>query len=292
MRAESAASVGSRVLRNGPMPGDPRIATAIPLAATAVGSVWLPPMAFAAVTGVVVALAAWEWSALSGVGAPARRALYVAVVTGIGAALALVPGAERATGFLMFAAALFWAAALALVVATQAGRFSLARWPTLRASCGVFVLVPAWLGLVRLRIAHGGVADVLFLLVLIWCTDTAAYYAGRKWGRHRLCEAVSPGKSWEGALAGLLAGILVAVLYAAYGNGPERAMVIFLAIAALTIAISIVGDLFESMVKRSANLKDSGTLLPGHGGVLDRIDSLTAAVPVFLLGVALAGGPP
>lgn len=265
----------------------------MPLAAAAIACVWwLPPAAFRVAVGFVVALAAWEWSTIALIHDRKWRCLFVAAVIGSGAGLAAALPETHAPRYLMGVSAAFWVGALAMVIGTQKRRFSLARWPRSRAACGVFVLVPAWLGISDLRSWHGGAADVLFLLLLVWSADIAAYYAGKSWGRHRLCDVVSPGKSWEGAAAGVLAGTVLAFAYSASGNGRLQAMVIFVAVAAVTVMASIIGDLFESMVKRSADLKDSGTLLPGHGGVLDRIDSLTAAVPIFLLGLPLAGRGP
>ncbi|MBI1732858.1 MAG: CDP-archaeol synthase [Gammaproteobacteria bacterium] len=266
-----------------------RTATAVPLAVAIIaGVLLLPSGAFTGIVGAAVTLAAWEWSALAGIVALTRRCLYVAALIGAGAAVCLAP-ALQATTHVMAGAAGFWIAALLMIVATQRRRFAFDQWPRLRALSGALVLLPAWLGLVQLHAGAGGTHEVIFLLLLVWSADTAAFYAGRKWGRHRLCPEVSPGKSWEGAVAGLVAGVVLAAVYAALRNASGRAMVIFVLLAAFTVAASIVGDLFESMIKRSANRKDSGTLLPGHGGMLDRMDSLTAAVPVYLLGLPLAG---
>lgn len=269
-----------------------RVTTAVPLAgACAAGVYFLPPFAFAACLGVVVTLGAWEWTALAGISAPRKRFLYVAILVALGFALLHLTEFARPIDVAL-SAMVFWLFALVLVTATQLGRFNLGRWPWLRAATGVPVLLPAWLGLSQLHAGPDGPKQVLFLLILVWCADIAAYFAGRTWGRRRLCPEVSPGKSWEGAWAGVLAGAALGILFAVFRNLSLPTMLRFALLAAVTVAASIVGDLFESMVKRSANVKDSGTLLPGHGGILDRVDSLTAAAPIYLFGLQFAGAQP
>jgi phosphatidate cytidylyltransferase len=147
---------------------------------------------------------------------------------------------------------------------------------------GLIVLGGTFLALLRLRIEFGP-ASILVLLVLIWGADTAAYFAGRTWGRHKLLVNVSPGKSWEGVYGALLAMLLLAVATRTFIPGAMDNL--FLVLALVTTVFSIVGDLNESLYKRQAGVKDSGQLLPGHGGILDRIDSLTAAAPVFYTGL-------
>ena len=269
-----------------------RIATAIPLAAACAAAVWfLPSPVFAAVVGAIVLLGAWEWSALAGMAATPARCAYVAVLLIVGGALVGTAAASLASWFAL-GAVIFWAGGLLLVMATERGRFSLQRWPVMRLLCGALVLLPMWLCLSALHAAPHGPMQVLFLLLLVWGADIAAYVAGRAWGRRRLCPAVSPGKSWEGAWAGLFAGGVLGLLFALSQNLPVPGMLRFALLAGITVVASIVGDLFESMVKRSANVKDSGTLLPGHGGILDRIDSLTAAAPIYLFGLHYAGSQP
>ncbi|MGH8721338.1 MAG: phosphatidate cytidylyltransferase, partial [Burkholderiales bacterium] len=143
----------------------------------------------------------------------------------------------------------------------------------LLAFAGVAVLLPAGLAMVALPARH-----VLAVLVLTWIADTAAYFAGTRWGRRKLAPAVSPGKTWEGAAGGIAAALVYAAIMAAMTEGIAWAP--FLGAAALLTALSIVGDLFESAAKRQAAVKDSGALLPGHGGILDRIDSATSTLPV------------
>jgi phosphatidate cytidylyltransferase len=148
---------------------------------------------------------------------------------------------------------------------------------------GVVVLVAPWVALMGLRDDFGP-AYVLFLLLLIWVADTGAYFAGRRWGRRKLAPTISPGKTWEGVFGAGMATLAFALVGAAVLEEGAR-WPGFVAVCMVTVGFSIVGDLFESMMKRQRGVKDSGSLLPGHGGVLDRFDSLTAAAPAFLLGL-------
>ena len=146
-------------------------------------------------------------------------------------------------------------------------------------AAGLVVLVPAALAMVALA-----PAEALLVLAVVWIADTAAYLAGRRWGRHKLAPAISPGKTWEGAAGGLIGAAAYAMILSILFAGTQATrMAVFLGAAALLVAVSILGDLFESAAKRQAGVKDSGTLLPGHGGIMDRIDSATAVLPIAAL---------
>jgi phosphatidate cytidylyltransferase len=152
---------------------------------------------------------------------------------------------------------------------------------------GVLALVPAWLALVRLRLdVPRGAEWMLFTLILVFAADIGAFFAGRRYGRVRLAPAVSPGKTWEGVLGGAAMSALVALAGSEWFGVPVQS---FLPLCLATVAFSIVGDLTESLLKRFAGVKDSGTLFPGHGGVMDRIDSVTGAAPVLLFGLSVLG---
>jgi phosphatidate cytidylyltransferase len=158
------------------------------------------------------------------------------------------------------------------------------------AVAGILALVPAWIALARLRVDfERGAEWVLFALILVQLADIGAFFAGRRFGRHRLAPSVSPGKTWEGVIGGFIASGLVAVL-GSHRFGIPLAQ--FLPVCFAVVAFSIVGDLTESLLKRFAGLKDSGRLFPGHGGVMDRIDSVTAAAPVLFFGLILIGVTP
>jgi phosphatidate cytidylyltransferase len=152
------------------------------------------------------------------------------------------------------------------------------------AGAGLLVLVPAWLALARLHAA--GPQWLLFLILLVVAADVGAYFAGRRFGNNKLAPRVSPGKTWEGVLGGFVAAALLAAVGVWWFkvDAPR-----FLALCIVVVVASIIGDLTESLFKRHAGLKDSGRLLPGHGGLLDRVDSVTAAAPVFLIGLERLG---
>ncbi|WP_104204781.1 phosphatidate cytidylyltransferase [Billgrantia saliphila] len=250
---------------------------------------WLAPLmlaglfgladgAFAAFTGVIVLLAAWEWANLAGVTMAGRRlalvaglALLMALLWWFGAALAAWP---------LWVAVAGWALNLYWVVHYPAKSD---QWGSTaaRLAMGLWVLLPAWVGFNVLR--EMGSVWLLYVLLLVWGADIGAYFSGRAWGRRKLSPAVSPGKSWEGVFGGLAVTLLLAVLFAVWQRlGMSGGLGLALATAAVAL-VSVLGDLLESMLKRFRGIKDSSQLLPGHGGVLDRIDSLTAAVPLFAL---------
>lgn len=241
--------------------------------------------ALAAVLGVFLALAAAEWAGLAGATSAGARASYagVTVLLGFVSWIALVDAAARQ--LVLAVVAVGWCLALASVLLAERGRSLLPTRRGLRAVLGWFVLVPLWLSLLWLHAERPPL--LLGLFALVWLADSAAFFVGRRWGRHRLAPTVSPGKTWEGAAGAAAAVPLVAVpLVFLPGVGWSRLPELCL-LCGVAVAASVIGDLFESQVKRQAGVKDSGILLPGHGGVLDRVDSLTAAAPLFYWGMNL-----
>lgn len=256
-----------------------RVLTALVLAPLALAGLFvLPGVGFALFTGAVVLLGAWEWANLAGLERPAGRLAYVA---GLGAlmALAWLSGVTQALWPLWIAVAgwllsLYWVARY-----PQASQ----QWraPGVRLAMGSWVLLPCWVGFLQLRAS--GIEWLLYVLLLVWVADIGAYFAGRRFGRRKLAPQVSPGKSWEGVYGGLAATSLLALGFAAWlGLGVGEGSWLVVATLGVTL-VSVLGDLLESMLKRLRGIKDSGSLLPGHGGILDRVDSLTAAVPLFAL---------
>ena len=263
-----------------------RIITALILGPLAVVAIlFLPHVALMGVLAAAVLAGAWEWSAFPGFTRHSARWAYVGCVAAcLVAAWWWLDSGRGTLDGLLYATLAWWLFALIWVVAAP-GRVN----PLSAGIAGLFVLVPAWLALVRLHAAAP--ALMLFLLLLAVSADIGAYFAGRRYGRHKLAPQVSPGKTWEGVLGGLLASGGMAAIGVAWFS-PDRGLANpagFIALCLVVVVASIIGDLTESMFKRHAGLKDSGTLLPGHGGVLDRVDSITAAAPVFLLGLERLG---
>lgn len=255
-----------------------RILTAIGLVAVlALVLLGLPPTLAVLALAAMVLAGAWEWAALAGLEGPVARLAYIGGCALVMAALWF--GTVEAARFecALSIILLGWIPLYGWI-AFAPGR----RHRGLAAIAGAWALAPMWLALTRLYLQAGqGAEMVVFVLVLIWAADIGAYFAGRHFGRLRLAPIVSPNKTWEGVLGGLFAGSLVALAGAAWFHLPPSG---FLGLCIAAVLLSVVGDLLESMLKRQRGMKDSGSLLPGHGGMLDRIDSLTAAVPLLALG--------
>jgi phosphatidate cytidylyltransferase len=262
-----------------------RILTAVALGAALLGIVlFLPPSVTLGVFALIVLVGAWEWSLFPRFPAPLARFLYVLLIA-VGMALAYQATRDAARlDALMWLALAWWAVAFLWVTLAPA-----AHNRATVAGAGLIVLVPAWVALANLyQTPAGGAWRVLFLLALVWAADIGAFFAGRAFGRLKLAPRVSPSKTWEGVLGGLALSAIVASLGAGLFGLPRLA---FLSLCLAVVLLSIVGDLTESMFKRYAGLKDSGSVFPGHGGVLDRIDSVTAAAPAFLLGMRWLDSP-
>jgi phosphatidate cytidylyltransferase len=255
-----------------------RVLTALVLVAVLLGvMLGLPPIATVWLITALILLGAWEWAAFIRADSMAARVGFVAVIAALLLAGWLwVLESTWMRPIMAVAVAWWFLAFLWIMVAPEKVR------PLTAALAGVFALVPCWLALVYFAthtVPHAG--WVLFTLALVWAADTGAYFAGRFLGKVPLAPRVSPKKTWEGVLGGLLVGGVVAAIGGSWlGAGGFS----FISLCVAVAAISVVGDLTESMLKRAAGLKDSGSLFPGHGGVLDRIDSVTAAAPTLVLG--------
>lgn len=257
-----------------------RVLTAVILGPLFILGVFLlPPTWFALLAGAVVLLGAWEWARLSGFQGTGPA---IAAVTAVAILMAVVYRfREPASEPLLAAACAAWLAVAALLYHRRA-RAPVSWPPAARLASGALVLVPAWLALVALQDIEPGA--VFIFLVVIWAADTGAYFAGRRWGRRKLAPAISPGKSVEGVGGGVLAAAAAAAVLGYFWDMEGWRWPALVAWSVLVVLVSVSGDLFESNWKRLVKLKDSGGMLPGHGGVLDRIDSVTAAAPFFALG--------
>jgi phosphatidate cytidylyltransferase len=268
-----------------------RVITAIVLAAIFLGALFgLPPAGWTLFAACVLAAGAWEWGGFARRTAPARFA-YAAGTVAAGLALAWFLGLAggRPGALALFpvygAAVAFWVLGAPWWLARQPRTPS--AWLIL--GVGWVVLLPTFLALVHLRNIHP--VTLLVFMMLVWIADIAAYFAGRRFGRNKLAPSISPGKTREGLYGALAATTAFAIVWitllrvhapALVRDVPGSLAWMILLVAALTL-LSVVGDLFESALKRQAGLKDSGSLLPGHGGVLDRIDALTAVLPAAAL---------
>lgn len=249
-----------------------RVASGVTLAGIVLAALaWLPDSGRAAFFLLFALVAAYEWAKLAGVsGAPA----LIGGVAATGALLVvlwLLPPARTA---MLVAAAVFWLVA-AVVVCMYPASARLVRHAGFALPVGLLALGGAWCALTTLP-----PAVVIWVLAAVAAADTCAYFAGRRFGTHRLAPRASPGKTWEGAAGGAVGALGCGVVAAWWADAPLAA---WLGLAAALFAASVVGDLFESVLKRTRGVKDSGALLPGHGGVLDRVDSVLAAAPAVAL---------
>lgn len=255
-----------------------RIITALLLLPIALGGFFLLDGAnFALFIGAVVALGGWEWARLAGLAAQPLRIAYAALVAVLLYGLYVFP---QLAAKVLLIAVVWWLLATLLVLNYPRSKVVFRSLPS-KALIGLLILLPAWQGLVLLKQWPLGNYLIVAVMVLVWGADIGAYFAGRAFGKRKLAPQVSPGKSWEGVLGGLLACLLIALAVGLYRHWGAVELALALASTLLLVMVSVVGDLTESMFKREAGIKDSSNLLPGHGGILDRIDSLTAAVPLF-----------
>jgi phosphatidate cytidylyltransferase len=256
-----------------------RIVSAVFIAVLLVLAVlWLPAPWSAATLTLVLLAGAWEWSAFIGEKL-LPRLLFLAGLAALCALWWQVSESRQGMRAVLWAAFAYWTlATLWLIASRQTTRLLIGLG-------GMLALSFAWVALVRMRVDwEQGQLAVFYALLIVWLADSGAYFAGRQWGVTRLAPQVSPGKTWAGLWGGLAACALLALGVAVWRGLP---LLPLLAVTLVVSLYSVVGDLTESMAKRFAGVKDSGRLIPGHGGVLDRFDSLLAAAPILMLGIEL-----
>jgi phosphatidate cytidylyltransferase len=245
----------------------------------------LSPLHFEWLTFIFVLIGAWEWSSLMGLKTKYQRVCYPILISALLPLSVFIP-------YVLWVGFIFWLVAFLLVLLYP--RFS-KLWGEgliMRGIMGMFVFLPTFcaLNFIRHTSMFGedkGPYVLLFLFVLIWGADSGAYFAGKKFGKNKLAPHVSPGKTWQGISGALLTTLILSPLLLLLLPKPHPSMGWIVLLTLTTVIFSVLGDLFESMLKRNVGIKDSGTLFPGHGGLLDRIDSLTAAAPIFALGCFL-----
>lgn len=270
-----------------------RILTALVLAPIMIGGIFYLPLAqFKLFIAAIVTLGAWEWANLSGVKMQVGRIAYAGIVAGL---IWLIEFEGLVQEIDVLYLALIWWILAFLLVAAHPRLKGVWSTPVVRMLMGLAILVPMWVGFVQIKSYPFNDYLIMYVMLVVWGADVGAYFAGRTFGKHKLAATVSPGKTWEGVYGGLATTFVIAL-----GGGyllEEKAglsldMTQWALLVVITLAItfvSVVGDLIESMVKRHRGIKDSSNLLPGHGGIMDRIDSMTAALPMFALALTVFG---
>ena len=283
-----------------------RIITALILVPLVVLAVFqLPPEYFSLLVGLITLLAAWEWIRLVGDVSLLKRGLFLLALIlpmlwlhfwtqflELAAQVLDWPDVRDYSGileWLVVPPVLFWILSMILIRNTPIGVLNLEMKVCYKALIGWFILLAMWLFLSRLRTLYGSELT-LYFLVLIWAADIAAYFAGKKFGKTKLSPEISPGKTVQGMYGALIAAVVCGIILNLYTLKYGFQVMVasdFILLSMLTVLISIYGDLFFSVVKRQCGVKDTGSILPGHGGILDRIDSLIAATPFFYAGIYL-----
>lgn len=265
------------------------ISAAVMVPLVVCGVLFLSTPVFALILAGVLLLAAWEWSHLIPVGNITLRIIYTVAIAVLfwllwqtGLAQNIYP--LLLVAFVWWLCALFWLSRPQLLAAASPLHVNL------KMLAGALVIVPAWAALSTLHASGaGGPKLTLMLLVMVWFADSGAYFAGRQWGKTKLAPAISPGKTWEGVYGGLLSSLVFAAVAGGLYSHDLRWTLMFMLVAAVTVLFSVVGDLLESLLKRHSGIKDSGRIIPGHGGIFDRVDGLVAAAPMFLCGFLWLG---
>jgi phosphatidate cytidylyltransferase len=274
-----------------------RIITAVILAPLAILAIlFLPVEQFKIAVAGVVALGAYEWAKMSGINGRASKVTFMALILIIcGVLIFAVDG--QAVWYqselnalyrtILGIAAVWWAVSLVMILTYPKYSSVWKENIPIRAAFGVLTLIPTWVAIISLRTnlyevdPFYGASLIFYVLGIVWAADIGAFFCGVKFGKHKLRPNVSPGKSIEGLLGGIMASLAIIAFAALHYQFDASRIGMHILIGVITVAVSALGDLNESMFKRCAGIKDSGKLLPGHGGVMDRIDSLTAAFPVF-----------
>ncbi|OBW92862.1 CDP-archaeol synthase [Gallibacterium salpingitidis] len=257
-----------------------------------------PPLLFASTCALLIVLAVWEWTQFAKIKQPILRWIITSIAAAFLYLFIYANSDFIASGkilnnlseLLIVSSLLWWLIALVLVLTYPKSTAFWGNSTIAQLLFAFFTLVPFFLSLLALRFyqynssSYQGITLLLYVFLLVWAADTGAYFAGRKFGKHKLAETVSPKKTWEGVIGGIILTVVVAAIFLTITPLYEASNLSFMelvAVSVLTVIVSILGDLTESMFKRHCGIKDSSQLIPGHGGILDRVDSLTAALPVF-----------
>jgi phosphatidate cytidylyltransferase len=267
-----------------------RIITALLVTPFAIALIlYVPVPAVAAIIGGLCLIAAWEWTRLSGLRSRPVRAVLVALTAAAMLALWYCPSLP-VWWTLIGAGCVWW-----IVAILWLRNFSFAASPTnehvaIKLIAGALTILPAWAGLMRIQLTQDTPHTwALYSLFIVWAADSFAYLAGGRWGKKKLAPQISPGKTVEGVYGALFGVAVIAALGGWLLDVRGITLLLLVLVSLIAVCLSIIGDLFESLLKRHAGVKDSGALFPGHGGVCDRLDGVFAALPIFALGKALLG---
>ena len=263
-----------------------RILSSLILAPLFIAIVLLAPTALMeGVLSLVVVLAAYEWTKLAGLNYKVARFIYPLSLLCIIYLGKFFASTIDLYTWIYWIAAVWWMLVMLLLFSVQYLKASLVLSFPLKLIMGALTLLPMWYAISDLFINYKiGAELTLFIFMVIWSADIGAYFAGRSLGRTKLASLISPSKTLEGVAGGLLAVLIFASICAYFLGLQDEKLIYFIVISLISAVGSIGGDLFESLLKRQAGVKDSGKIIPGHGGLLDRIDSMTAAVPIFVFG--------
>lgn len=271
-----------------------RILTAVILAPLVILAIFkLPNTYFTLFTGFIFVLAAWEWARLIGLKTVLSQAIYIAFIMALMAAgLFVIAPNYNLLLLLLGLSFIVWLMMFYYVLGYAGMTYPKLTFKARHGLMGVLIIIVPFISIIVLRNDDRYGPGYLFgLLLLLWVADSAAYFTGKKWGKTKLAMRVSPGKSWEGVWGAIIASSIYTVLVTIKDGFPTVQAFAIVILSMATVLFSILGDLLESRYKREADRKDSSNILPGHGGILDRIDSLTAAAPIFLLCLMVMGIP-
>ncbi|MFV1982514.1 MAG: phosphatidate cytidylyltransferase [Thiohalomonadales bacterium] len=253
----------------------------------------LPNNYFTLFTAIIFIIAAWEWARLIGLKTVLTQALYISfiIVLMIVGLFIIVPNYNLLL-LTLGIAFIVWLMMFYYVLGYAGMTYPKLTFKARHGLMGILIIIVPFIAIIVLHNDEKyGPGYLLGLLVLLWVADSAAYFSGKKWGKTKLAMRVSPGKSWEGVWGALIASSVYTVLVTLRDGFPTVQAVAIVILSMATVLFSILGDLLESRYKREADRKDSSNILPGHGGIMDRIDSLTAAAPIFLLCLMVMGIP-
>jgi len=277
-----------------------RIITALIIAPTAIAAIfYLSPNYFAALLLIIISIGAWEWGPLMNCAKISKRTTYVLThVFLISALWYILPPLslwispdtlQQKAIYILWVAVAWWLLSVVLIFSYPKFGTLWTKYRIIRGTFGWLTLVPTWLAFMVLRNSHysldpfHGAEVIMFLFLMVWSADIGAYFSGKMLGKHKLMPNVSPGKTIEGFLGGMILACVLMIVTGSYLQWSQEQLLHAVLVTILITIVSVIGDLNESMFKRQAGVKDSGSILPGHGGILDRIDSLTATTPVFAL---------